>query len=81
MAITQEMLTTFNDYPDLLKKFMCPGVVLTLKPVMLMKASRRAKTEKASQVLSNVKQFIRNAQNCGKINHGFCTTITHQLTH
>ena len=26
------------------------------------------------------KQFIRNAQNCGKNNHGFCTMITHQLT-
>ena len=28
-----------------------------------------------------VKQFVRGAQNCGKTNHGFCTTITHQLTH
>ena len=26
------------------------------------------------------KQFVRNAQNCGKSNHGFCTMITHQLT-
>ena len=23
---------------------------------------------------SRVKQFVRDAQNCGKINHGFCTT-------
>lgn len=28
-----------------------------------------------------VKQFVRNAMNCGKINHGFCTIITYQLTH
>ena len=27
------------------------------------------------------KQFVRNAQNCGKSNHGFCTMIAHQLTH
>ena len=27
------------------------------------------------------KQFFRNVQNCGKTNHGFCTTIMHQLTH
>ena len=27
------------------------------------------------------KQFVRSAQNCGKINHGFCNMITHQLTH
>ena len=27
------------------------------------------------------KQFVRNAQNYGKNNHGFCTMITHQLTH
>ena len=26
------------------------------------------------------KQFFRNAQNCGKTNHRFCTMITHQLT-
>ena len=26
------------------------------------------------------KQFVRNTQNCGKINYGFCTMITHQLT-
>ena len=25
------------------------------------------------------KQFVRNAQNCGKTSHGFCTIITHQL--
>ena len=27
------------------------------------------------------KQSVRNAHNCGKTNHGFCTMITHQLTH
>ena len=27
------------------------------------------------------KQLIRNAQNCGKTNNGFCTIIMHQLTH
>ena len=27
------------------------------------------------------KQFVRNAQNCGKTNHGFCTKITYKLTH
>ena len=27
------------------------------------------------------KQFVRNAQNCGKTNLGFCTMIIHQLTH
>ena len=27
------------------------------------------------------KQFVRNAQNCGKTNHWLCTMITHQLTH
>ena len=27
------------------------------------------------------KQFVRNAQNCGKGNHGFCTMIRHQLTY
>ena len=27
------------------------------------------------------KQFVRNAQNCGKSNHGFCIMITPQLTH
>ena len=27
------------------------------------------------------KQFVRNAQNCRKINHGFCIMIMHQLTH
>ena len=27
------------------------------------------------------KQFVRNAQNYGKTNHGFCIIITHQLTH
>ena len=27
------------------------------------------------------KQFVRNAQNCGKTNQGFCAMITHQLTH
>ena len=27
------------------------------------------------------KQFVRNAQNCGKTNYGFCTKITQQLTH
>ena len=26
-----------------------------------------------------VKQFVRNPQNYEKINHGFCTTITHKL--
>ena len=28
-----------------------------------------------------VKQFVRNSQNCGKTNHGFCYMITRQLTH
>ena len=28
-----------------------------------------------------VKQFVRNVQNCGKTNQGFCTMITCQLTH
>ena len=28
-----------------------------------------------------VKQFVRNAQNCGKTNRGICTMITYQLTH
>ena len=27
-----------------------------------------------------IKQFVRNAQNCGKTNHGFCKMITYQLT-
>ena len=27
------------------------------------------------------KQFFRNTQNCGKTNHGFCTLMTHHLTH
>ena len=27
------------------------------------------------------KQFVRNGQNCGKTNHGYCSKITHQLTH
>ena len=27
------------------------------------------------------KQFVRNAQSCGKTNHGFCTMIRHQFTH
>ena len=27
------------------------------------------------------KQFVRNAQNCGKTNHGFAAMITHQLIH
>ena len=27
------------------------------------------------------KQFVRNAQNCGNTNHGFCIMITHQLTY
>ena len=27
------------------------------------------------------KQFVRNAQNCGNLNHGFCKMIKHQLTH
>ena len=27
------------------------------------------------------KQFVRNVQNCGETNRGFCTMITHRLTH
>ena len=27
------------------------------------------------------KQFVRNAQNCEKTNHRFCTMLTHQLIH
>ena len=27
------------------------------------------------------KQFVRNAQNCGKTNQGFCIVIRHQLIH
>ena len=27
------------------------------------------------------KQFVRNAQNCGKTNHGFYTMMTHKLKH
>ena len=27
------------------------------------------------------KQFVRNTQNCGETNHGFCTIITQQLAH
>ena len=28
-----------------------------------------------------LKQFVRNKQNCGKTNRGFCTRITHQLSY
>ena len=119
-----EMLTTFNDNPNLLKKVDwlvtdhgCMAMTLKTKAQSSQwKSQDRKKHVKFGQMwrfcslFSSIakawcimnscykvvrsirnttlklwadllKQFIRNAQNCGITNHGFCTMITHQLTH
>ena len=57
MNIAQEMLTTFNDDPDLIQNVTnhrC--MAMTLKPIIPMEAFRRAKTEKSMS--SSVKCLI-----------------------
>ena len=119
-------MTTFNDYPDLLKQVIIGNESWVheydskTKPrSSKWKRPEEPKPKKALEVRSNVKvlftiffdcngmvimnschkvvrsvkntalklygdcakQFVRNAQNCGKTNNGFCTMIKHQLTH
>ena len=123
--IVQEMLTTFNDDPDLLKKVITGDEswvygynIETKAQSFQWKRSEKPRPKKARQIrkmrrfcslFSSIgmawcimnscskvlsirnttlklcadcaKQNVRNAQNCGKTNHGFCTMMTHQITH
>ena len=107
-----EMLTTFNDDLDLLRKVitgdeLCvygydietkaqssqwkrseePRPLSSVKCEDFAHCFLRLQRRNASWILatrSYVQRRIlswRNAQNCGKTIHGFCTMITHHLTH
>ena len=72
MDIAQEMLTMFNDDPDLLKKVITGDESWMYVYDIEMEASWRAKAEKSTSSSSNVKVLLNVFFDCnGVVQHEF----------